>query len=293
MAGAPDERPFERLFVGDTRIDALPGDARGFAYGDGLFETMRVHRGEVPWWAMHMARLATGMQRLRIATLDQALIEREARALFDDGGDGVLKLIVSRGGGGRGYAPMRDAAPLWRLSRHAVPAMSRAPLVLRWCDTRLSVQPALAGLKHCNRLEQVLARAEWDDLVLDAGRIDEGLQCSIEGDVVGATSANLFLLHGDTWTTPRIDRCGVAGVCRAWLLSAIDAMQTRVTPADVETADAVLLCNAVRGILPVGRLGARTWAPHPAVADLRQRLGRAHPAFGQAAASDQDDQGQA
>ena len=274
MAGAPDERPFERLFVGDTRIDALPGDARGFAYGDGLFETMRVHRGEVPWWAMHMARLATGMQRLRFATLDQALIEREARALFDDGGDGVLKLIVSRGGGGRGYAPMRDAAPLWRLSRHAVPAMSRAPLVLRWCDTRLSVQPALAGLKHCNRLEQVLARAEWND----AG-IDEGLLRSSDGDVVCATAANVFVLHGTQWSTPRIDRCGVAGVCRAWVLAETGATEARLTPDDVQSADAVLLCNAVRGILPVARLDARTWLPHPAVADLRRRLARAHPGF--------------
>ncbi|UHQ18408.1 aminodeoxychorismate lyase [Lysobacter sp. KIS68-7] len=273
----------ERLFAGDTRIDALPGDARGFAYGDGVFETMRVHRGVTPWWAAHRARLAMGTQRLGIPMPDANVLEREMRSLCDDGGDGVLKLIVSRGGGGRGYAPMRDAAPLWRLSRHPLPASPRAEgLALRWCDTRLSVQPALAGLKHCNRLEQILARAEWDDPA-----IDDGLQCSTEGEVVSATSANLFLLHGNTWTTPRIDRCGVAGVCRAWLLSQITATETRVAPADVESADAVLLCNAVRGILPVGRLGARTWAPHPAIADLRVRLGRAHPAF------DQDPTGQA
>jgi len=263
----------ERFFVGETRIDALPGDARGFAYGDGVFETMRVHRGGVPWWSAHRARLAAGTQRLGMPMPDADMLEREMRALFDDSGDGVLKLIVSRGGGGRGYAPMRDAAPLWRLSRHPLPSPAES-LNLRWCDTRLSLQPALAGIKHCNRLEQILARAEWDDPA-----IDEGLQRSTDGDVVSATSANLFLLHGETWTTPRIDRCGVAGVCRAWLLSEIVANETRVAPADVESADAVLLCNAVRGILPVGRLGARTWAPHPAVADLRRRLGQAHPAF--------------
>ena len=100
-----------------------------------------------------------------------------------------------------------------------------------------------------------------------------------EGDVVCATSANLFVLHGDRWSTPAVDRCGVAGTCRAWLLSQTGARETRLSQADVEIADSVLLCNAVRGILPVARLGARTWAPHPAVADLRQRLAQAHPGF--------------
>ena len=147
--------------------------------------------------------------------------------------------------------------------------------MLRWCDTALALQPALAGLKHCNRLEQVLARGEWTDAA-----IDEGLMRSTEGDVVCATAANLFLLRDGRWSTPRLDRCGVAGVCRAWVLSESAATETRVAPADVESADAVLLCNAVRGILPVARLGARAWAPHPAVADLRRRLARAHPGFG-------------
>jgi 4-amino-4-deoxychorismate lyase len=266
----------ERLFAGDERIDALPGDARGFAYGDGLFETMRVHRGQVPWWDAHMARLAHGAQHLRIALPKPASFLREMRALFDDAGDGVLKLIVTRGGGGRGYAPSPDAATVWRISRHPLPPARGDGLALRWCDTRLALQPALAGLKHCNRLEQVLARAEWDD-----ASIDEGLLRSTEGDVVGATAANLFLLRDGRWTTPRVDRCGVAGVARAWVLSEIAATETRVAPVEVESADAVLLCNAVRGILPVARLGERTWAMHAAVADLRLRLARAHPGFTQ------------
>jgi 4-amino-4-deoxychorismate lyase len=267
--------PIESLFLGTQRIAALPGDARGFAYGDGLFETLRVHRGAMPWWSMHMARLARGAARLALALPDAAQLEREALALFPDAADGVLKLIVSRGGGGRGYGPDPDAPPLWRLSRHPLPAHARAGgLVLRWCDTRLAVQPALAGLKHCNRLEQVLARAEWND----AG-IDEGLLRSSDGDVVCATAANVFVLHGTQWSTPRIDRCGVAGVCRAWVLAETGATEARQTPDDVQSADAVLLCNAVRGILPVARLDARAWLPHPAVADLRRRLARAHPGF--------------
>jgi len=267
----------ERLFLGETRIDALPGDARGFAYGDGIFETMRVHRGTVPWWAAHRTRLEAGAARLALALPEITDIERELRALFDDDGDGVAKLIVSRGDGGRGYAPAPEAAPLWRLSRHELPPASReGGLVLRWCETRLALQPALAGIKHCNRLEQVLARGEWRD-----PGIDEALMRSTEGDVVCATSANLFILHGDRWSTPAVDRCGVAGTCRAWMLAETGANETRVAIEDVRTADSALLCNAVRGILPVARLDARAWAPHPAVADLRMRLARAHPAFDQ------------
>lgn len=270
-----ERETFDRLFLGAARIAALPGDARGFAYGDGVFETMRVHRGLVPWWTQHVARLVRGASRLSLPLPDPAQLEQEARALFDDDGDGVLKLIVSRGGGGRGYAPHPDAPPLWRLSRHAFPAPPRAGgLVLRWCALRLASQPALAGIKHCNRLEQVLARAEWNDPA-----VDEGLLHSSEGDLVCATAANVFVLHGDRWATPSVDRCGVAGVCRAWVLAESGATETRIAPEALQTADAVLLCNAVRGILPVARLDGRTWAPHPAVADLRARLARAHPGF--------------
>jgi 4-amino-4-deoxychorismate lyase len=264
-----------RIFVGSIEVDAVPSDDRGLAYGDGLFETMRVHRGAVPWWDAHWARLASGAERLRMTPPQPGLVERVAADLFADAGDGVLKLIVTRGRGGRGYAPPTESVPTWVLSRHPLPASTPAEgLRLHWCETRLALQPALAGIKHCNRLEQVLARAECD-----AAGADEALLCSSEGDVVCATAANLFVLRAGRWTTPPIDRCGVAGVCRGWLLGASAAVQARVSVAEVETADAVLLCNAVRGILPVARLGARVWSPHPSVAALRQRLSRAHPAF--------------
>ena len=265
----------EALFEGATPIPAWPSDARATTYGDGLFETMRVHRGTVPWRDAHRARLEAGAKRLGLSLPARESVDAATSGLFDDGGDGVLKLLVSRGGGGRGYAPVANAAPLWRISRHAPPQPARAGgLVLRWCELRLSVQPVLAGLKHCNRLEQVLARAEWHD----AG-IDDGLLCDVDGHVVCATSANLFVLHGQRWTTPALDRCGVAGVCRAFLLDATGAMEARVSPDDVRSADAVLLCNAVRGILPVARLDARAWVVHPAVAGLQRQLARAHPAF--------------
>lgn len=274
-AGGTPASPRVRIFVGTDPVAAIPADDRAFAYGDGLFETMRAHRGALPWWDRHWARLAHGAQRLGLALPAQPQVRGEAERLLA-GADGVLKLLLSRGSGGRGYAPPSGVPPTWGLSHHPVPPpASPDGLVLRWCDIRLAVQPALAGIKHGNRLEQVLARAEWQD-GLDA---DEGLMRSIDGDVVCATAANLFVLHGDRWYTPPVDRCGVAGVCRQWVLDSFPVRQARLSVAEVETADALVLTNAVRGILPVARLGERSWPSHPRVAEWQCRLAAAHPAF--------------
>ena len=184
-----------RIFHGAWRVAEVPADDRGLAYGDGLFETMRAHRGRVHWWDAHWSRLTTGSARLKLPLPAESLVRAEAEALLE-GDDGVLKLLVTRGRGGRGYAPPGEATPTWLLSTHALPVSPAEGLALRWCDTRLAVQPLLAGLKHCNRLEQVMARAEWT-LTLPgdtAFRADEGLMRSTAGDVVCATSANLFVL---------------------------------------------------------------------------------------------------
>lgn len=265
------------IFRGDTRSDGIAATDRGVAYGDGVFETMRAHRGTLPWWDAHWSRLERGASRLHLTLPDQAQVRHEAEALLA-GEDAVLKLIVTRGSGGRGYAPEADAVPSWIVSRHPVPSPSPAEgIVLRWCDTRLAIQPLLAGIKHCNRLEQVLARAEWNDAAVAGVDAFEGLMRSTEGDVVCATAANLFVHRGDRWFTPRLDRCGVAGLCRDWVLGKTGAEEVRLDVTDVETADAVFLCNAVRGILPVAKLGSLTWHPHPRIVALRNRLAAAHP----------------
>lgn len=269
--------PRFRLFRGDRPLDALAPDDRGLAYGDGLFETMRAHRGDVPWWEAHWARLAQGAARLGLPLPDPAQVRAEAGALLA-GDDAVLKLVVTRGSGGRGYAPPGDVTPVWLLSRHPLPpAAPEEGIVLRWCRTALALQPALAGMKHCNRLEQVLARREWDEPGSADRDADEGLMCSTEGDVVCVTAGNLFALRGGRWHTPPVDRCGVAGVCRAWLVPRTQAVVVRLSPEDVERAEALFVCNAVRGILPVARLGRRRWPPHPAVDALRRALADAHP----------------
>ena len=268
------------LYRGNARIEAIDPDSRGIAYGDGLFETMRVHAGGVPWWQRHWARLTAGAARLHIRLPYPGFVAAEAGRMLEGRREGVLKLVVTRGAEGRGYTPASDVDADWQLGLHPIPdAEGSNGLVLRWCRIRLAHQPLLAGLKHCNRLEQVLARAEWREADACERVAHEGLLCDQAGHVVCATAANLFVLQQGHWRTPVLDACGVAGICRQWAIDALDAEQARLAPADVEAADAVFLCNAVRGILPVARLGDRSWPPHPAVARAMRLLAGAHPAF--------------
>ncbi|MFT4178063.1 MAG: aminodeoxychorismate lyase [Thermomonas sp.] len=260
--------------MGLRRIDAIAPSNRGLNYGDGVFETMRVHRGALPLWSRHLARLREGTDRLGIALPDVAFVEARIAAVIHGVDAGVLKLLLTRGDGGRGYAPPAEAPPVWMLALHPLPASTPAGLRLHACDTRLAAQPALAGIKHCNRLEQVLARAE-----AERAGCDEGLMCDAEGRVVSATSANLLVHRDGRWLTPPLERCGVAGVLRGWLLEHGLAETRDLSMSEVESADALALCNAVRGILPVSTLGARAWSPHSAITDLQARLAMAYPMF--------------
>lgn len=261
----------------------LPLDDRGLAYGDGVFETVLLFRGEPVWWQAHLDRLAEGAKRLGIAAPASSCWEVDLQALLDDRPAperAVLKLILSRGSGGRGYAPQGACAPRRIAMRHPAPVgaaqWNSEGIRARWCDLRLGIQPALAGMKHLNRLEQVLARSEWDDP--DVG---EGLMRDVEGRVVCATAGNLFARIDGRWRTPPLDRCGVAGVCRAALLALLgDEGEVAALDVDaVEQAEALFVCSSVRGILPVLALGDRRWSPSPQVAALRRRLAAVQPAF--------------
>lgn len=263
-----------RIFSGECEIAGIDPGNRGLAYGDGVFETLRVHRGGLPLWPRHLARLRDGAGRLGIAMPALDFVEARIADTIAGCDAGVLKLLLTRGEGGRGYAPPVDVDPVWMLSLHPLPAANPSGLRLHWCETRLAAQPALAGIKHCNRLEQVLARAE-----AERAGCDDGVMQDMAGNIVCATSANLLLLREGRWLTPRIDGCGVAGVLRGWLLEQGLVEQARLSPEEVESADALALCNAVRGILPVASLRMRTWTRHPAVGELQERLAMAYPMY--------------
>ncbi len=262
------------IFIGETQVDAVPADDRGLAYGDGLFETMRVHAGRLPLWLPHLQRLQHGARRLQLPLPSIEFVQARIDECIDGVDAAALKLLLTRGSGGRGYAPPATPVPTWTLKLHSLPKVSANGLRLRWCETRLAAQPVLAGIKHCNRLEQVLARCECNQ----AG-CDEGLMQDTYGEVVCATAANLLVLREGRWITPPVDACGVAGVCRGWLIEQGLVEIARLSPQEVELATALALCNAVRGILPVSALEGHAWQPHADVAVLQARLAAVFPMF--------------
>lgn len=271
-----------------ARIDGqvasgLPVDDRGLAYGDGLFETMRVVRGRIPLLALHLARVQAGAHRLRLL-LDDAVLQREIVDFLQSLADGqrvtdcTLKVIVTRGSSGRGYFPVADAVArriLLALPPASHPAVHAVEGIRLFdCAMRLGINPVLAGLKHLNRLEQVLARGEWHD-----PGFAEGLLCDADGRVVEGTMTNLFIVQDGMLATPALQRCGVAGVMRAWLKERAVSLQIPVAErdlsrAELEAADEVFVCNSNIGIWPVCRLGERCWAPGPVTRCLQQEVDR-------------------
>jgi len=266
------------ILVNGEAGEQIPVLDRGFQYGDGLFETIRVDGGAPEFWDRHMARLAFGCARLAIPAPDAALLRREAMRLCEGAGDGVLKIIVTRGIGGRGYNPAGAASPSRVVALHPAPdhpeSFAREGVRLHLCETRLSDQPRLAGLKHLNRLEQVLARSEWSDAETAEGLMCDGADAAIEG-----TMSNLFLIHGGEIHTPDLARCGVAGIMRAVVLEMARGMgfsvkTRRVARAEVDEADEVFVTNSVIGIWPVRALGERKLRRGPITAELVEALAR-------------------
>jgi len=236
-----------------TWVDARD---RGLQYGDGVFETMRVRRGRIRFLEYHLERLDAGCSRLKIAAPPLFALRRELARIAAPRPEGVVKLIVTRGNGRRGYRPTGRERCTRILALHAlsraVLAGAAAPARVRLCATPLGLNPRLAGLKTLNRLESVLARAEWSDV-----RIWEGLMQDMDGHIVCGTMSNLFLRRGSTLMTPMLDRCGVAGVMRRWILETagglrLRAIERRLRWSDLSEADEVFMSNAVIGLKSVG-----------------------------------------
>ena len=262
-------------------IDGTPGRMlsaadRGLHYGDGLFETIAVHRSRPLLWERHVDRLQAGCLRLGIPCPGAELLASEADQLCVGAELAVLKIILTRGSGGRGYTPPEPALPSRILSLHEwpdYPAAARmrgieAPL----CRIRLARQPALAGFKHLNRLEQVLARHE-----LSAAGALEGIVLDTDGFAVEGTMSNLFAIRGDELWTPDLSWCGVAGVVRAEILEravewSLRAIVRQFTPEDIAAADEAFLTNSIIGVWPLTAIGGHRFDRGPRTEEIRRVL---------------------
>jgi 4-amino-4-deoxychorismate lyase len=228
--------------------------------------------GRLRHFNLHMERLCDGCRRLQMPEPDLAVIEAECMRVLEGLDTAVVKLLLTRGPGPRGYRRPENPTPTRLVSSSArateAGAATRA-LKLRLCDTRLGLNSRLAGVKHLNRLEQVLACAEWRD-----PEIDEGLMFSADGRLVCATAANVFLLSEGRLLTPDIRDCGVAGVMRRVVITEAPSLGLEVIVRDLALSDLnsaaeVFITNAVGGVRPVGEIiGAGRWP----VGEVTQRL---------------------
>jgi 4-amino-4-deoxychorismate lyase len=267
-----------RVLVDGVECDAVSAQDRGLSYGDGVFETMLVAAGRLPWWQAHLARLQRGCARLRIDMPDDGVLAAEARDLCRDQARAVLKLIVTRGAAGRGYSIASATRSTRILSLHPAPILDPAVydtgVAVHECTTRLAIQPSLAGIKHLNRLEQVLARSEWDDPA-----VAEGLVQDMDGRIVSATAANVFIASRGRWFTPDLGRCGIEGVCRAWVMARFAVEVADIPRARLLEGDELFLSSSLRGILPVARFGGRHWDVGPMTRVVQQALWQELPAM--------------
>lgn len=262
-----------RALLNGSPAHHWPLDDRGCQYGDGVFRTLRVENGWPRWWPDHLLKLRQDADRLGIPCPGDPVWEADVAQLLDRDTEAVLKLVLTRGGGPRGYRPPAGGQSNRLVSLAPLPEHTRRPTArLRVCQLRLAEQPRLAGIKHLNRLEQVLARMEWDD-----PDIDEGLLLDATGRVISGVSANLFIHLDGELLTPRLERCGVAGVTRARVLRAavrlgLPTRETDLTLDQVRAAAEVLLTNSLVGVWPVAWLEGRVWSDHTLARQLQGAL---------------------
>jgi 4-amino-4-deoxychorismate lyase len=242
----------------ESQISALD---RGLLYGQSLFETIAVCNGNAYLLGSHIDRLKRGCEVLGIP-LDIALLSQEINTLIQHQQRAVVRVTLTMGLGGRGYQNPDTPAPIRILSLHPYPDHPiqywEEGIELGVAEIRLAHQPALAGLKHGNRLEQVIARSQWQQdwqeaLLLDLNKL-----------VIEGTQSNVFIVKENELCTPSLHQAGVSGVVRETVIS--EALKLGMTVKTmslclehIETADEVFLTNSVIGLWPVKKFYTRLY----------------------------------
>lgn len=254
----------------------MPMD-RGLAYGDGVFRTLRLSHSQPCSWTLHYHRLEFDCNALSIVCPSSEVLLDDIQSLSDGTEDSsVIKIIVTRGESVRGYAVPPLAQPTRIVMRTAMPQFPenyyQDGVTLHLCNIRLARQTRLAGIKHLNRLENVLARMEWTDHgIADGLMMDEG------GDVIECTSANLFARFGETLVTPDLSASGVIGVTRERVMKLAPSLGYMVEVrhlrlSELMDADEVLICNSLFGVWQVRYLSSHAWQAGTLAARLRELL---------------------
>jgi len=262
------------VLVNGIKTDQVNSADRGVCYGDGLFETVAVINGVPQLLEQHLQRLSLGLIRLGFPTGVLPLITSDLKLLTFTGNQ-VLKITITRGLGPRGYAPSAEAAVTRIISLSdyvANKANAQNGVTLRHCQYQLPINPVLAEIKHLNRLDQVMARSEWNepDTV-------EGLVTDTQGYLVEGTMSNVFWIANHELCTPSIDRCGVKGVMRDHLLeiATAEGLKCRIDrfyPDALIQASELFICNSLIGIWPVVNIGDQKYDIGPVTRRLQDLL---------------------
>lgn len=268
----------EHSYLINGRFDAslTPLD-RGFAYGDGVFRTFPILGGKPHCWSRHIRRLEADCNGLGIVCPSEETLHSDMDTLCSgQTTDSVIKIVVSRGESTRGYAVPALAQPTRVMINAPYPQYPETVfskgVALHLCKTRLGRQPRLAGIKHLNRLENVLARMEWVDVnIMDGLLLDEG------GDVIECTSSNVFARFGNVLVTPDLSHCGVAGVTRDRIMQIAPTLGylteiRHLRLSELMDADEVIICNSLFGAIQVKSLTSVTWSIGVLASHLRELL---------------------
>tara|TARA_R110001606_G_scaffold395664_2_gene568466 strand:- start:79572 stop:80390 length:819 start_codon:yes stop_codon:yes gene_type:complete len=270
------------ILINGLLDDTIAISDRGLQYGDGLFETMAYRAGKIEFIDAHLARLMDGCRRLKIEFAQTEELHNElnvvCHSLADN--DAIIKVIITRGSGGRGYLAASGVEPTRILSTHPLPLYpahySQSGVKVRLCTHTLSENAALAGIKHLNRLDQVLARNEWDD-----ADIAEGIMLDHDRNVIEGTMSNVFIIKAERLLTPLLDKSGVAGIMRAQIILLakklnITVMETKIHIDDFMAAEEIFISNSVIGIWPVTEMENMFYFTGPITKNLQNVLQQAN-----------------
>lgn len=256
-----------QIWINGELATALALPDRGLDYGDGLFETMPVIHGHIPWLNYHLERLQAGLLKLGFHAEAYRPVQNYIRkCLQGQHVTGIVRLTMTRGVGERGYAPPELVQPTCVLQvspTASVGQLTLAPATVETCSVMLAKQPLLAEIKHLNRLEQVLAGRERQQKGLD-----EMLMTDTAGRVISVISGNIFLLAGGQLLTPTLIDCGILGTRRRLIMDelaptlGLGCLELDISEADVAAADEAFYCNSLRGYQPIGRYYDRHWRRH-------------------------------
>ncbi len=262
-----DSPQLRKVLVNGELLGLLSVQDRALNYGDGLFETIRIQRGKPTLYSQHLTRLDTSCKRLSIP-FSRSLIEADVEELLlaNTVQQAVLKILISRGRGGRGYTPAQKCLSMRILTLHDLPAYrkenTRIGVAVLRCKHPLSRNSATAGMKHLNRLDQVLASMECAKLKFDSCKnnpISEGIMCDESGNIIAGTKSNLFFVKNGQLFTADLRYSGVEGVMRSHLISqfsrqGIEAKVIEIDLQELQVADELFLCNSVFGVWPVVKM---------------------------------------